>query len=323
MAATTKLGTGDRVGNYRIEHELACDGLGVTYRAAHLVLPRRAVIKVMHAEASQPRAIHMLREACILEALHHPGVSRVYESGLLPDRRPWFAREHVEGLTLATVMTPGALPRINAIALLRDLAGVLEHAHHRGVVHCGLRPSRVLLSDRARAYPVCIADWSSARAHDAARMAYAVTSESWHYTAPELAAGEDVDERADVFALGVIAYEMLTGAMPYEDRVAATAAGSSTRHLPMAMRCPGAPRELTALIDRALARASWERPSSTDVHEVLASIVVQMSRTTHPAPMRIRRPRWTPPLAFEDPAMAALRSRTTTDRDDDRDDDRE
>jgi len=318
MAATTKLSSGDRVGNYRIEHELACDGVGVTYRAVHLVLPRRAVIKVMHAETSQPRAIHMLREACILEALHHPGVSRVYESGLLPDRRPWFAREHVEGLTLATVMTPGALPRINAIALLRDLAGVLEHAHHRGVVHCGLRPSRVLLSDRARSYPVCIADWSSARAHDAERTPYVVTSESWYYTAPELAAGEDVDERADVFALGVIAYEMLAGAVPYENRPVATATDGSTQHVPMALRCPGIPRELTSLIDRSLAHRSWERPSSTEIHEGFASVVDQISQATRPASMRIRRPRWTPPLAFEDPMAMAQQGRATTDRDDER-----
>ncbi|HWU86265.1 MAG TPA: serine/threonine-protein kinase [Kofleriaceae bacterium] len=317
MAATTKLISGDRVGNYRLEHELSCDGQGVTYRAVHLVLPRRAVIKVMHAETSQFRAIHMLREACILEALHHPGVSRVYESGLLSDRRPWFAREHVEGLTLASAMIPGVLAQVNAVALLRDLAGVLEHAHHRGIVHCGLRPSRVLLSDRGRAYPVCITDWSTARAFDSERAPYVVTSESLHYTAPELAAGEDVDERTDVFALGVIAYEMLTGVVPYEHRLLATGAGRCT-HVPTALRCPDAPDELTALIDQMLVYAGWERPSSTEVHERLASIVERMARPARTAAMRIRRPRWTPPVALQPLPVEAMYDRATTDRDEER-----
>lgn len=314
MAATTKLSSGDRVGNYHLEHELACDGLGVTYRAVHLVLPRRAVIKVMHAEASQPRVIHMLREACILEALHHPGVSRVYESGLL-DRRPWFARELVDGLTLASVMSPGVLPRVNAVSLLRDIAGVLEHAHHRGIVHCGLRPARVLLSDRGRVYPVCIADWSTARAFDATRSPYVVTSESWHYTAPELAAGEDVDERTDVFALGVIAYEMLTGAVPYENRAGATGEVGSPQHVSLEMRCPDAPRELTTLVDQMLSYTSWERPSSTEVHEGLSEIVEMLAQATRSSALRIRRPRWTPPVAFGGAHLSALRAaRAATER---------
>src|SRR5215211_6527140 len=92
--------SGGRIGNYQVERALERIGRCRAYAAVHLVLPRRAVIRVMDAEVAEPEAAHVLREAYILEALQHPGVIRVYESGLLGDRRPWSAREHVEGPTL-------------------------------------------------------------------------------------------------------------------------------------------------------------------------------------------------------------------------------
>jgi serine/threonine protein kinase len=295
----TELVAGDQIGNYRIERAINRAGLCLAYEAVHLVLPRRAVIRVMDAEVAEPEAAQILREAYILEALQHPGVIRVYESGLLGDRRPWSAREHVAGPTLDTMLGRGALDTADAIALVRDLAGVLEHAHQRGVLHCELRPSRVLLAGRSRGYPLCLADWSAARPHDAPPQPCTVTAGSWPYTAPELAAGEPIDERTDVFALGVIAYQMLTGALPYENRRVAAAPDGATFHVPAAFRCPAAPRELTALIDRMLAHARDERPTSAEAYDGLASGADLLAQVTPAAP-RIRRPRWTPPLTFDD-----------------------
>jgi serine/threonine-protein kinase len=292
---------GDRIGNYQVERALERDGRGRAYEAVHLVLPRRAVIRVTDAAVADPDAAELLREAYILEALQHPGVVRVYESGLLADRRPWSARERVVGPTLEAMLRGEPLHRADAVALLRDLAGVLEHAHERGVLHCGLAPSRVLITGRSRGYPLCLADWSCARPHDAAPQPAAVTPGSRPYTAPELAAGEPVDERTDVFALGAIAYRMLTGALPYEDRAVAAAPDGATFHVPTALRCPDAPLELTALIDQMLAHARDERPTSAAAHEGLAWIAEVLARAVQVTP-RIRRPRWTPPLAFEDRA---------------------
>ncbi|HSK05469.1 MAG TPA: hypothetical protein VK932_29675, partial [Kofleriaceae bacterium] len=96
----TEIGSGDRIGNYQVERVLARDGRCVAFEAVHLVLPRRAIIRVVDAEVTDPEAAALLREAYILESLQHPGVVRVYESGLLADRRPWSAREHVEGEAL-------------------------------------------------------------------------------------------------------------------------------------------------------------------------------------------------------------------------------
>src|ERR1043165_5240866 len=151
----------ERIGNYRVEHELGPTGSGILLQARHQVLPRRAIIKVVHADfaGESPYLVQTLREACILEAISHPGVPIVYESGLLRDRRPWFAFELIHGTTLDDLLAPRALP-------IRELAHILEHAHRRGVIHRGLRPDRIVMTPQRR-FPLCIPDWSEAIAHDA------------------------------------------------------------------------------------------------------------------------------------------------------------
>ena len=108
VTTTDRLYSGDRIGNYRIEIELACGAKAAEYRAMHLVLPRRAVIKVMNAQVDQSTVVHMLREACILDALHHPGIIRVYESGL-HQGRPWFATERSSRVTVTLYLPFSAL----------------------------------------------------------------------------------------------------------------------------------------------------------------------------------------------------------------------
>src|ERR1043165_2816570 len=158
----------ERIGNYRVEHELGPTGSGLLLQARHQVLPRRAIIKVVHAAFAgvSPYVVQTLREACILEAISHPGVPIVYESGLLPDRRPWFAFERIGGPTLEELLAPGALAPVEVAALIRDLADILEHAHRRGVIHRGLRPDRIVITSDRR-FPLCIPDWSESIAHDA------------------------------------------------------------------------------------------------------------------------------------------------------------
>lgn len=298
-SAITRFKTNDRIGLYSIESELATDATGISYRAVHQVLPRRAIVKVMHAASvyppaiKQPLAVHVLREACILEALHHPGVIRLYESGLLPDRRPWFAREMVIGASVADMLDPSvAIERIDAVVLLRDVADVLDHAYRRGIIHCGLRPDRIVLTGRSRGYPICITEWGDARAHDAAPLGpYAPSPASWAYTSPELASGDPIDDRTDVFSLGVIAYQLFTGQRPFDG----DAMMHDTQHVPTEVRCSDVPRELTGLIDSMLAYDRWDRPSMAEVHGDLSWLADQLAPVAQsPQIVRIRRPRWTP-----------------------------
>lgn len=287
----------DRIGNYRIDGVRSRDAAGVVYEARHLVLPRRAIVKVREEKDVQVAAVQLLREACILEALEHPGVVRVYESGLLADRRPWFAHERVDGATVADLLSHGPLDPAHASALLRDIAEVLEHAHRRGVIHCGLRPERIAVTGRTRGFPLCVIDWSDARTHDTSAPPPPLTSPD--YAAPELVNGDIIDDRADVFALGVIGYQALTAQLPFDRAFVGTV---TTQHVPTAVRCADAPPELTNLVDQMLAWDRWDRPSSAEAYAELASLAADLA-PAHARPanvVRIRKPRWTPALPLGD-----------------------
>jgi serine/threonine-protein kinase len=290
----------DRIGNYRIDCVRSRDAGGVVYEARHLVLPRRAILKVREEKDVQVAAVQLLREACMLEALEHPGVVRVYESGLLPDRRPWFAHERVDGATVADLLVQGPLEPALAAALLRDIAEVLEHAHRRGVIHSGLRPDRIAVTGRTRGFPLCVIDWSDARTHDTSAPSPPLTVRD--YAAPELISGDHIDDRADVFALGVIGYQVLTGGLPFNTLSRAAIASGATQHMPTEVRCPEAPPELTSLVDQMLAWDRWDRPSSAEAFADLASLAADLA----PEPprsasvVRIRKPKWTPALPLGD-----------------------
>jgi serine/threonine protein kinase len=229
-----RLAPGTRIGDYRIEREVRTEETGVVYEGVHRVLPRRTAIKVLHADRAwmKSMAIQMLREACVLEALSHPGVPRVFECGVLADKRPWVALEMIEGASLAdaTRDTPIAISDLGMI--VRAVADILAHAHARGVVHHRLGESIVVLTPR-RASPVCVRGWGDVVAHDS-----------------QLAA----DPSSDVHALGALAFRALT-------RTALTAGASAQA------ACPEAPADLTKLIDDMLADDPKRRPTAAEVSE--------------------------------------------------------
>ena len=318
----------ERIGNYRVEHVLGPTGSGVLLQVRHQVLPRRAIIKVVHSAFAgvSSHLVQTLREACILEAIGHPGVPVVYESGLLRDRRPWFAFEVISGPTLEDVLALCVLPAGDVARLMRDLADVLQHAHRRGVIHRGLRPDRIVVTHHRR-YPLCIPDWSEAIAHDASACV-APSDGCRSYVAPELAhqdAGstERVDDRADMFALGAIAYRALTGVAPFPS------GGEPAPYSPVRDRRPDAPRELAVIIDSLLSFDRFDRPSASEVRadvDWLLGTLPELQQHAAPRPpppappadesvdtkpqraparpvvvldqARMRRPRWTPSVSY-------------------------
>jgi serine/threonine protein kinase len=221
--------TGDRVGDYAIDRELAREQSGVVYQATHLLLPRKAHVKVAN---DREYAKQLLREACLLEALQHAGIPRVYECGILYDRRPWVAYQRVDGMTLGAAMGDGPMAVADLVVLLRDLADILVHAHARGVVHSRISPDTIVRTPD-RALTVHLRGWSLAR-----------TVESTM----------SLDTREDVYALGGVAFRALTGCL-HTPNVSATD------------WCPSAPTELTALIDVMLDATARVRPTSEEVRE--------------------------------------------------------
>ncbi len=266
----------DGISDYRIQCELGSTVTGVLYEAVHVVVPRRAAIKVVHPGRTGTFAVQLLREACLLEALAHPCLPQVFAIGKLADGRPWYAFEIIDGHTLRDRLRGGPMGGLDAARLIRDVAVILAHAHRRGVVHCGLQPDRIVFADRGG---VAIPDWTTARVHDAPPR-HAMQVQARSYLAPELVRGEVADDRADVFALGVIAYRALTGALPPEGDLSA-------------LRRTGIPPELATMIDQMLAFDRFDRPTCAELGADLDWLLAALANGPS---VRIRRPRWTPAI---------------------------
>ena len=236
-----------------IEHELGFEEIGTVYLGRHAVLPRHAEVKVMHAGENwlRAKAVQMLREACLLEALAHPGVPRVYECGVLVDKRPWSAFEHVDGTSFGTLLANGPMPLADVLELVRDVADILDHIHRRGIVHRKLSAEAIVRTPKRR-YPVYVRHWGEACTLDA----------QGHIA---------IDARDDVHELGVIAFRALTGHMPD--------LGGNARD-----RYPNAPSDVARLLDTMLAIDPSDRPTSADVRERARNLgdVLARGATTDP-----------------------------------------
>ncbi len=223
--------SGTRIGDYLVERPLRSEANGSVYLAKHVMLPRKAGLKVMHETGGKPQAVQMLREACLVEALSHPGIPRVFECGVLPDRRPWTAFEHVDGEPLDVTIGETPLAVADVVVMIRDVADILDHIHSRGIIHRHVAAGSIVRAPKRR-FAVTLVQWGEACTLDTA---------------------EQVDATDDVHQLGRIAFRALTGAAP-------TTGGSSTE------RYPGAPYDVAALIDHMMADRK-RRPTSAEVRD--------------------------------------------------------
>jgi serine/threonine protein kinase, bacterial len=277
-----KLGTDSLVGAYRIVKEIGRGGMATVYEATHTVLPRRAAVKVMHpALLGQPgMATRLVQEAAILEGVRHPGVVRVYDCGLLPDHRPWLAMELVIGETLASWLQRRlTLPAADVAALIGDVADVLAAVHDIGVVHRDLKPDNLLCTPGDRDYPLRVLDWGVARLGVSGRLTLdGLTPGTPIYMSPEQATGRNIASPSDIYSLGVIAYEALTGSPPFDGRTVSEVVCMhlSRKPAPLRARC-NAPDELCELVESMLQKDPALRPCPVEVRQVGWAIAQALS----------------------------------------------
>lgn len=268
---------GEVIGSYRIVGTAGAGGMGFVYRALHSLTGREVALKIMREDQlAQERAIdRMMREASILATVSHPGIPTFFECGVLEDGRPWITMEMVQGSSLSCRLAQGVLPPDDVIDLVSGVADVLAAAHDRGVTHRDLKPDNILLTPTDSRFRVRVIDWGIAHHLDGARftnMNEAIGTPT--YMAPEQARGGPTDGHCDVYGLGVVAYQALTGKPPFSGN---NAIEILVQHLnrpipPLAPRCPDAPYGLIELVEEMLAKSYEDRPDAGSVARRLSEL---------------------------------------------------
>lgn len=215
------------VAGMRIERLLGEGGFGAVWLAEQLhPVRRRIALKVLRASMPGPRLrARFDAERQLLARMEHPGVARIFDAGETADGRLWFAMEYVEGEPLDRWCDRHKMSLRDRVELLLQACAAVQHAHSKGVVHCDLKPSNILVSEVDGAPHAKVIDFGVARVTSDTEMLPTLGSEAagplgtLEFMAPEQArGGRDADTRTDVWALGVVLYQMLCGSLPFDSR---------------------------------------------------------------------------------------------------------
>ncbi|TDM09182.1 MAG: serine/threonine protein kinase [Ideonella sp. MAG2] len=252
------------VGRYTLQSVLGEGGLGTVYGAWDPLLSRGVAVKTLHrgASLSQDSTMRILHEARAAARLNHPHIVTVFDAGT-SERGVYIAMEPLQGQDLRQALREGWRPSpTEAVGLVRKVADALEYAHQKGVIHCDIKPANIFLVSRK--HPKVL-DFGIARLSHGSRVAVDMpVTGSPFYLAPEQLRGEQIDRRCDVYALGVVLFEMLTGQRPFVgDSVEAISQAVLNAPTPAARMVDGKiPPNLSALIAKAMARSPADRPES-------------------------------------------------------------
>jgi len=277
-------------GKYTLVRVVGEGGMGIVYEAQHARLRQRVAIKVLRADArtSAEWLARFDREARAAVRLRGPNVARVFDVDSLPDGTPYMVMELLEGNDLASELAArGRLPVDEAVGYLLEACSAMAEAHALGIIHRDLTPGNLFLSEEGGRRIVKIVDFGISKLIDdrshvtAADAAFGTP----HYVSPEqIRSSTRVDARADVWSLGVILFQMLSGSMPFKEGKAAAVVASVIADEPRPLRelRPELPKKLVAAVMKALTKNPDERYSS--VEELAAAIAPFCPGFLTPAP---------------------------------------
>ncbi len=280
------LPAGTKLGPYEIVAPLGAGGMGEVYRARDPKLNREVAIKALPPDVAQDaeRLSRFKREAQVLASLNHPNIAAIYGLDEAGDKL-FLVLELVEGEELADRLKRGAIPLDETVELAKQIALALEEAHEKGIVHRDLKPANVKLTrdgkvkvldfGLAKAYAADAAGHSGIDSGNSPTMTHAATMAGMilgtaAYMSPEQARAKSVDKRADIWAFGVVLYEMLTGAQLFHgETVSDTLAAVLTRELDMKALPAETPNALRRLLRRCL-----ERNPKNRLHDIADARIV-------------------------------------------------
>lgn len=266
---------------YRLATELGRGGMGIVYRAHDTVLERDVAVKVLSgSELGTAGRARLLREAQLAASLDHPNIVGIYDAGEA-DGTSYIVMQLVTGHSLHE-QPPRDVAQIVTIA--RQICAALEHAHARGIVHRDLKPENILLTADGTAK---LMDFGLARSAASRLSSEGALIGTVFYLAPEQALGETVDGRADLYALGVLLYELLTGRLPFtgDDPLAIVAQHLHAPVVPPSTYNPAVPGALDTLVVQLMSKRPADRPASATVtgralEELLLAPAVAAGLTT-------------------------------------------
>lgn len=274
---------------YKILEEVGTGGMACVYKAQDILLDRIVAIKVLHEKFSNDHdfLVRFRQEAQAAARLSHPNIVNIYDVGF-DENVHYIVMEYVRGETLKDYIDKhGHLPIVDAIRITFDIGEALENAHRNGIAHCDIKPHNILLTETGR---VKVADFGIARAvnSNAAGSDNSILG-SVHYFSPEQASGGPVDERTDIYSLGVVMYEMMTGVVPFEGD---TAISIALQHVQDDIPLPTKyNRRIPQLVERVILKAMAKNPDDRfqNIGELMAELrLSQGFVTTKGAPPIIK-----------------------------------
>ena len=256
---------GRTISHYKITEKLGEGGMGVVYKAEDTKLDRTVALKFLagHLLNDEEAKARFLREAKAAAGLHHPNICPVYEISEA-EGRTFLSMAFIEGEPLEARIERGPLALKEALEIGRQIAEGLEAAHEKGVVHRDIKPANVMVDAKGRA---TIMDFGLAHLTEASRLTKTdQTMGTVAYMSPEQAQGMEVDNRSDVWALGVVLYEMVRGQRPFQGQYDQALLYEIVHQVPEPLTGvrAGVPMELEFIVGKCLAKDSDDRPSSAE-----------------------------------------------------------
>jgi serine/threonine-protein kinase len=274
-----RLPPGTDVGGYVIDGELGHGGMGVVYSATHPVIGKRAAIKVLKPEMSRNRdAVERFAlEARAVNQIGHPNIVDIFAFGQLHDGRSYYVMDLLAGESLRTRVKRGPLHISEAASVIDECASALMAAHAKGIIHRDLKPDNVFVVTMPGRWPeVKVLDWGLAKVApqlggQARTLAGEVMGTAVYMSPEQARASTNVDHRTDIYALGVMSYELLSGRVPFKGLSSIdTLLAHQDEPVPSLLeRVPTLPVELVQLIEAMLAKDPDQRPTLAAVRTVL------------------------------------------------------
>jgi eukaryotic-like serine/threonine-protein kinase len=273
---------GADVGGYVVERELGRGGMGVVYAATHPIIGKRAAIKILkHSLSRNPGIVErFLQEARSVNQIGHPNIVDIFAFGTLDDGRSYLVMDLLQGEPLRKRLKRSSIPIADAVQYLEEIASALIAAHDKGFIHRDLKPDNVFLVEHPSRLEVKLLDFGLAKliptptsglSDRAYRTATGAQIGTPDYMSPEQLRGSDVDHRTDIYALGVMAFEVVARARPrrFLDGTFDLDGLSFKQAL---MQVQGVPEPLAELVESMVARNPDDRPTLTAVRAVLKRI---------------------------------------------------